>query len=464
MAVKQRASMPKGRGSKSAPEPDGRQFGLQHDDRSCTLLSDERKREDESQREIELLRVSADVRLEAERKRGDLLAAVNEACAGLLSGGALEAELPKALRLIGLRMKLGVFVYGAYLPPDAASDRGYIEWRHEWAGDRRIASALADPKATRANLQHQAEAGSEFAGERRTFVDDTRALPVRFRNYIEGFGARSVFSVPVSVQGDYVGSLSGADADPRHWVLAEIEALNLLAASIGAAITREREVQARLAAERELAGERARMARDIHDTLAQGFTGVVIQLGVGAEALKDGDVAAGAAHMERAAAHARLGLAEARRSVHALRPPFGADEDFVAALRRSATRMFDGLPLEISCDVEGIPWPLPLGVDLEVYRITQEALGNAMRHARASRVDLKLVFEPHRLMLLVRDDGIGFDPDAAATNGGFGMISMRERAARIGATLTIYSGHGRGSWVGIALLRHSKLEPIEANP
>ena len=194
--------------------------------------------------------------------------------------------------------------------------------------------------------------------------------------------------------------------------------------------------------------ERNRMAREIHDTLAQGFTGIVLQLEAGEQAL-GGDQEAAAAHIERAKSLARESLQEARRSVWDLVPEILEARSLEDALKEEVQR-FAARGIEKAAFTHtGKTKDLPRDVQAALLRICQEALMNARKHARARRVDVRLEVGPDAVSLVVQDDGVGFDPDAAAsTDGqqsGYGMTSMGQRARLQGGTLTIQSGGDKGT-------------------
>lgn len=183
--------------------------------------------------------------------------------------------------------------------------------------------------------------------------------------------------------------------------------------------------------------ERARMAREIHDTLAQGFTGIVVQLEAAEDTLAE-DPQDAVAHLVRAKALARQSLAEARRSVLALRPTHGdapLPERLAAAL--AATVAPAGVASTLSCDAV---WPLGSEREADLLRIAQEALVNTVRHAGARTVAVQLRASPGAVELTVADDGRGFD--IHTPSDGLGLRGMRERAARHGGRLEVASGPG----------------------
>jgi signal transduction histidine kinase len=195
--------------------------------------------------------------------------------------------------------------------------------------------------------------------------------------------------------------------------------------------------------------ERSRLAREIHDTLAQGFAGIVTQLQAAEQASDD---ATRRRHADAALALAREGLAEARRSVQALRPialdALGLRDAVAAAARRWAERT--GIPVEVHATGESRP--LPTDAEVALLRAAQEALANVERHAEAHRVALTLRYTARGVRLEVLDDGRGFDPAAprrADAAGGYGLVAMRERIEALAGDLVVESAPGRGTAIRI---------------
>jgi signal transduction histidine kinase len=186
------------------------------------------------------------------------------------------------------------------------------------------------------------------------------------------------------------------------------------------------------------------MARDIHDTLAQGFTGVIIQLDTSVEALRDEEPEEAAKHIGRARELARESLIEARRSVHALRPQALEKATFADALRAIITNTTAGTSLRSDFRLKGQPRDLQPAVEENLLHIGQEALSNALKHACATRFQARLSFDSDAVRLELRDNGKGFVVDRA-NGGGIGLIGMRERAEQIGATLAVTSKPARGT-------------------
>jgi signal transduction histidine kinase len=193
--------------------------------------------------------------------------------------------------------------------------------------------------------------------------------------------------------------------------------------------------------------ERNRLARDIHDNLAQGFAAILMQLQ--AARRETGTLpAAVATSLQTAVDLARTHLTEARRSVGTLRPTVGPGEDIATALKRLADlgQRTAGLPIEVI--LEELP-RFGDGVEREIIGIAQEALTNAVRHARARRITIRAsTVRSIGFRLSVADDGRGIAREGPTA--GFGMTSMQERAERIGASLTIVTAPRSGTEVVLA--------------
>lgn len=198
--------------------------------------------------------------------------------------------------------------------------------------------------------------------------------------------------------------------------------------------------------------ERNRMAREIHDTLAQAFTGILMQLGAASRIMAQ-DPEAAKVYIAQARDLSRSGLAEARRSVAALRPQLLEDGDLWTALNRLAAQMSSDTETGTVCEAIGTAYPLPQEVENNLLRIGQEALTNAVKHACASSIRMELVYEPTRCVLRVQDNGRGFAIDSSSASSGFGLLGMRERSDRIGAHLAIQSQPEQGTEVLVAVNR-----------
>ncbi|MEH1962133.1 MAG: AAA family ATPase [Nostoc sp.] len=204
------------------------------------------------------------------------------------------------------------------------------------------------------------------------------------------------------------------------------------------------------AEEASILEERNRMAREIHDTLAQAFTSIIVHLDAASQRITlDPDAAQ--SHLKTGRVLARSGLADARRSVEALRPQILEEGDLHSALNRLAAQMFSHTSVQIGCEVIGEPYTLPKEVEMNLLRIGQEALTNAFKYANASEICVELRYEPSQLILQIKDNGQGFESSSLSVGRGFGLLGITERAERIRAGLTIYSQLGQGTEIVVSL-------------
>ncbi|WP_250126829.1 PAS domain S-box protein [Chroococcidiopsis sp. CCMEE 29] len=191
--------------------------------------------------------------------------------------------------------------------------------------------------------------------------------------------------------------------------------------------------------------ERNRMAREIHDTLAQAFTGILAQVGAANQVLTD-DLEATGGHLDLIKELARTGLTEARRSVVALRPQLLEEGSLQSALHRLVAQLRTAaMDTTLYYEIEGAVYSLPTEVESNLLRIGQEALTNATRHANADEIRVELVYDRDQVCLRVKDNGQGFGVGSIPSSEGFGLLGMSERAERIGAQLTIRSQPGQGT-------------------
>jgi len=199
--------------------------------------------------------------------------------------------------------------------------------------------------------------------------------------------------------------------------------------------------------------ERARVARELHDTLLQGLTAVTMQVNAARSRLPPQAESAQRDLAQIQESVTRC-LEESRQAVRGLREPDFPADDLGPALRRLAERLRGPSQIACSVSVEGTPRPLPHAVKDELYRVGQEAITNAFKHAAATRIEAHLRYGAGAVTIEVRDDGRGFDPAAPAAaddDRHFGLLGIRERVARIGGTLTIRSSPGAGTTIEVAV-------------
>jgi two-component system, NarL family, sensor kinase len=266
----------------------------------------------------------------------------------------------------------------------------------------------------------------------------------RLKRLVDGTdGLRYHASIPLYASDKKLGVLNVASPDWRQLSPADLQLLHTVGDLLSIAIERARlfDRSTQLGA----LEERNRLAREIHDTLAQGLTAVTLRLESVDALLETG---AGPDQVRQAVQQAlvltRANLEEARRSVMDLRaaPLEGRTlADAVLLLAREKARQA-GFALDWR--VTGGSRPLPVRIESGIYRIAQEALTNVCRHAAASQVRLALIISPEEAQLVVEDDGQGFDP-AEVPPGRFGLVGLSERAKLLGGRLRIESGPGQGT-------------------
>jgi signal transduction histidine kinase/ligand-binding sensor domain-containing protein len=212
---------------------------------------------------------------------------------------------------------------------------------------------------------------------------------------------------------------------------------------------RMRQMHSRFAA---VLKERLRLAREIHDTLAQAFVGISAQLDALETCLPE-ELRPAHIYLDLARRMAQHSLTEARRSVMDLRSAALNDQDLSAALQSGARNWTEGSAAEVEVDISGDVRRLPEDVEQNLLRIAQEAVTNALKHAHPSRITVKLYHEGHNLTLRVSDNGCGFEPEDAfvGMGGHFGLIGIRERAERIGGDLRLESLPGHGTQVEVSV-------------
>ena len=279
-------------------------------------------------------------------------------------------------------------------------------------------------------------------------VDDER-LPQVIREFGRQMDWHSTVATPLQLGTRTLGwmtvcSLNRSDTQ-SHW--GRLVLIEAIARQAALALHHSRVVDHSRSEERRKAilEERNRLARDIHDNLAQGFAAILMQL----QAAQRENVSlppSVSTSITTAVDLARTHLTEARRSVGALRPNVGNGEDICTALKRltDLNRRTTSVPIDLVLD------ELPRfgdGVEREIVAIVQEALTNAVRHSEAGKITVRAAVQSVGLRLSVADDGRGISREPST---GFGMTSMQERAERIGASLTIVTAPRNGTEVVLA--------------
>jgi signal transduction histidine kinase/PAS domain-containing protein len=264
-----------------------------------------------------------------------------------------------------------------------------------------------------------------------------------YRQHNAQRGIKTLLFVPLLFGEQLLGSITLRSIQHRNYTPEELELARALAHQATLAIQLTR--LATQGCKQAILEERNRMARDIHDSLAQAFTGIILQLEAAKRKIAATQPEAAQNCLSRARSLAASGLSEARRSVRALRPEALESDDLPSALYYIVEQMSWNTDVKITLQIDGTPRPIPVNVEINLLRIGQEALTNAVRHADAQNIRLNLLFEPEAVHLQIRDDGRGFQPQVQLTNGGFGLIGMQERSRQIGGQLRLVSSIGRGT-------------------
>ena len=288
----------------------------------------------------------------------------------------------------------------------------------------------------------------ELTAKNVDIVECTRLQPaVRRQDAALTRGLRYHASIPLAFGDEPLGIMNLTRPSWRELTPDELRLLQAIASQVGIAVERARlaEDGTRLAR----LEERTRIAREIHDTLAQDLTAIALHV-EGALTQLDRDPGRARERLERALATARDGLEEARRSVLDLRTVSLAGKPLAEALTALGRAFTSETGVRVHVRADGAP-PLPLRAEAELYRVAGEALANVRRHAHAREVEIALRGRPGGVELIVRDDGRGFDPKAfdpkAPRDGHHGIAGMRERAKLLGGSLRVESRPGRGARV-----------------
>jgi signal transduction histidine kinase len=271
-------------------------------------------------------------------------------------------------------------------------------------------------------------------------------VPDKFRSFFLGLGIKTSLIIPLNLAGQLIGSLYFRFTEDRGFRPDELEIARALASQASLAIQLTR--LANGARQSAVLGERNRMAGEIHDSLAQSFVGVSMQLDAAEAAASK---AKSVRHIQRANELARFGLAEARRSVLSLRSsvqPGG----LVKAVQQLVER--SNVPGVLHCELQSEDIPdqsIPPQIQHELVRICQEAMSNAVRHARPTIITTTLRWSAPNLTLQVTDNGSGMSGSCLEQTAGFGMANMRARVEKLGGKLQIETGAGRGTSIIVTL-------------
>ena len=266
------------------------------------------------------------------------------------------------------------------------------------------------------------------------------------RKLIEQEGLQTVISVPLIAQGRMVGAMNLGSRTMHSFTPEERSLLASIGHQIGVAVENARLYEQ--AQQLAIIKERNRLARDLHDSVTQALYGVTLYAEAGARQLLSGDTEMVTEHLCEIRTTAQESLREMRLLIFELRLPMLKTEGLAAALQSRLESVEARVGLETDFRVEG-DGRLSPEVEEGLYRIAQEALNNALKHAQARSVSVLLHHNGHTVTLEIADDGIGFELTETREQGGFGLRGMEERAARMGGELIVQSDPGKGTYVKV---------------
>ena len=286
-----------------------------------------------------------------------------------------------------------------------------------------------------------------------------RVLPFAAAGAVIAFMTAGVVVAWTLMQGHVDLTVVAGPVSVAWLAVVAYRALEREAASRQELVTELQEVQGDLAEAQHRAGglaERARLSREIHDSVAQALSSINLLLQA-AERSWTSRPDAARDQVTQAAATARDGLDEVRRVVRDLAPPelgaTGSAPALVAAMRRTCERAVHGTAVRVDVHVDGTPVDVPPEVATALLRTARGALANVVEHAAARTATVSVTYQPDRVSLDVRDDGSGFDPRRATVTGprGRGLPGIRDRAEQFGGTLTVETAPGEGTALAFAI-------------
>ncbi|MFO8037614.1 MAG: GAF domain-containing protein [Anaerolineales bacterium] len=259
---------------------------------------------------------------------------------------------------------------------------------------------------------------------------------------MEGSGTRSELIVPVKVKGNVIGVLDVQSQKLNAFDESDMVVMQSLADQTAIALENSRLYER--ARHLAVVEERNRLARELHDSVTQALYGITLHAEATYRQLKSGAMEVAREQLTELRDTAQEALREMRLLIFELRPSLLEQQGLVSALRARIEAVEERAGMEVEFIVEG-DVSLPNQTQDGLYRISQEALNNALKHANAQKIHLRLTGKPSSVVLEIIDDGVGFDPDTAVEGGGLGLDGMIERAEQMGVNLTLGSKPGQGT-------------------
>ena len=373
------------------------------------------------------------------------LEATANAANKLLENADLDTGINTALKVLGESLDCDRVAVMQHIQDGTNESFGLMRMLYEWNSTGTIS------QLEHIQLQEISDDGVEEYVSRVKAGDwlggRIEEFPEPFRSSQVQLGVKALYAVPIFV-GDRFWGILAIDfcREVKRLTLPEIAVFKTAASCVGSAIYRQQIQQEKERAELAILDERNRMAREIHDTLAQAFTGISLQLEAAKNSLSTNPEIA-IERLLQAKNLAKEGINEARRSVRALRPE-ALEFGLPTALHQLVDKMLLGTKIKAEISIEGETRTLTPEIEVELFRISQEALTNVIRHSQASEMSIQLIYEPDTIYLQIKDNGIGFNSQQLPSEG-FGLLGMRERCDRLNANLVINSAVIEGTEIMI---------------
>ncbi len=412
------------------------------------------------ERAAELAKVNSALQLEViERHRAERLARGQaEALVRMLRAFATAPALDKLLGVVlqSIVEPMGDHSGGIWLY-DQIQNTTILHINYE-DGQTQQGSQITRPGNDRSLLRQWDSDYMQALRQQKILIQDLRQFAdnpayAAYHAHNQQRGIKTILVVALFFGETFLGSITLRRANYRDYKPEEIELIRVLAHQAALAI--QLTYLADRGKQAAISEERNRMAREIHDTLAQSLTSIRMQLEAATRFLGRKPEQAQSC-ITFAQELAQSGLAEARRSVWALQPEAESYRHLSTSLESLATQRTAETFIPIEVTIVGTPQALPPDVGMNLLRIGQEALNNAIRHACARTIILTLTYAPDQIQLQIQDDGQGFDPQLKLSIGGFGFIGMQQRSERLGGTCTISSRLGQGTEVRVTVPVHKE--------
>ncbi len=377
--------------------------------------------------------------------RDKWLEATAKAADRLLATPDLDAGINAALKMLGENLDCDRVLVMKHFEDDTGKTFGFVRTLYEWNSSH-TSSQLAHPVHVDIPWDGiedwliREKAGDWVGGVAEELREPFRSSQIEL-------GVKSTYGVPIFMNGIYWGAVAiDFCREAKRLTLPEISVFKTAASCIGSAIHSQQIQQEKEKAELAIFIERTRIAREIHDTLAQAFGGIMMQLQV-AEYFFNNKLDKARSHIKTAQILAQDALTEARNTVWFLHQDDSRYQDLETLIPQVAAHLTANTEVEIEISISGEAYPLPSNLGINLLRIVREAITNVLKHTNATVIAIELTFQPQHISLLIQDDGGGFDTSQKSL--GFGLMGMQQRADNIGGQLAIDSISGKGTEISL---------------